>query len=253
MTELSKKEIENLRICGKILNKSLNEAIKIIKPGISSLVVDELAEKSLRKNGAAPSFLNYPSHGNNKFPNSVCVSINNEVVHGIPKKDKIIKEGDIIGIDIGAEYKGIYADMAVTIIVGKPKQKSDSVLISVAKSALYEGIKQAIEGNTTGDIGFKIQQYVENKGFNVVRALVGHGIGRAPHTDPQIPNFGQRGNGVRLENNCAIAIEPMIVSGHYDVITSNDGWTVTTKDGSNSAHFEHTVLINKNSPEIITK
>ena len=253
MTELSKKEIENLRICGRILRKSLKDAIAAIKPGISSLVIDQIAEKSLRKNGAAPSFLNYPSHNNNRFPNSICISINNEVVHGIPNKDKIIREGDIVGIDLGAEHKGVYTDMAETIIVGKPKQKSDTILVSVAKYALNEGIKRAIEGNTTGDIGYSIQKYVESKGFNVVRALVGHGIGKAPHTDPQIPNFGERSTGTILKNNCAIAIEPMIVSGHYDVFTLNDGWTVSTKDGSNSAHFEHTVLINKNSPEIVTK
>jgi methionyl aminopeptidase len=253
MIELSKKEIENLRICGSILNKSLDDAIAAIKPGISSLVIDTIAEKSLRKNGAAPSFLNFPSHSNNRFPNSICISINNEVVHGIPNKDKIIREGDIVGIDLGAEYKGVYTDMAKTIIIGKPKQKSDTMLVSVAKAALYEGIKRAIEGNTTGDIGFSIQKYVENKKFNVVRALVGHGIGKAPHTDPQIPNFGERGKGTKLVNNCAIAIEPMIVAGNYDVFTLGDGWTVSTRDGSNSAHFEHTILINNNFPEIITK
>lgn len=253
MTELSKKEIENLRICGKILSKSLKDAISAIKPGISSSVIDNIAEKSLRKNGAAPSFLNYPSHNDNRFPNSICISINNEVVHGIPYKDKIIREGDIVGVDLGAEYKGVYTDMAETVIVGKAKNKSDVLLVSVAKNALHEGIKKAIAGNTTGDIGYSIQKFVEGKGFNVVRALVGHGIGKAPHTDPQIPNFGEKGIGIKLKNNCAVAIEPMIVSGNYDVITQNDGWTVSTKDGSNSAHFEHTVLINKNSPEIITK
>lgn len=252
MIELSKKEIENLRICGKILNNSLNDTIEEIKPGISSVVIDKFAEKSLRKSGATPSFLNYLSH-NNIYPNSICISINNEVVHGIPNKAKIIRDGDIVGIDLGAEYKGVYTDIAETIIVGKPKQKLDTMLISVARLALNEGIKKAVEGNTTGDIGYSIQKYVESKGFNVVRNLVGHGIGKAPHTDPQIPNFGERGTGTILRNNCAIAIEPMIVSGNYDVFTQKDGWTVSTKDGSNSAHFEHTVLINMNSPEIITK
>lgn len=253
MNKLSNKEIDVLRICGKILSKSVNDAVKAIKPGISSLVIDRIAEKSLRKNGAAPSFLNYSSNNSNNFPNSICISINNEVVHGVPGKDKIIKEGDIVGVDLGAEYKGVYTDMAQTIIVGKPKNKRDSALVSVARSALFEGIKSAIEGNTTGDIGYSVQKYVERKGFNVVRALVGHGIGKSPHTDPQIPNFGEKGEGITLTNNCAIAIEPMIVSGSYDVVTLKDGWTVSTKDGSNSAHFEHTVLISGDSPEIVTK
>jgi len=253
MNKLSDKNIENLRICGKILSKSLKEAAAAIKPGISASEIDRIAEKSLRKNGASPSFLNYQSHGSYPFPNSICLSINNEVVHGIPKKDKIIKEGDIVGIDIGAEYKGIYCDMAETRVVGREKSKKDLKLVSVTKEALNEGIKKAVAGNTTGDIGSRIQKYVESHGFSVVRSLVGHGIGRGPHLDPQVPNFGRPGEGEKLENKTAIAIEPMTVAGDYQISTSSDGWTVLTADGTNSAHFEHTILINNNKPEIITK
>lgn len=253
MNKLSNSDIENLTICGKILKKAMQEAKKSIKPGMSASVIDQIAEKTLRKNGASPSFLNYKSHNSNPFPNSICLSINNEVVHGVPDKNKIICEGDVVGLDLGAEFKGLYTDMAETIIVGKSKNKKDERLVSVAKEALEEGIREAKVGKTTGDIGYRIQKYVESRGFNVVRALVGHGIGKAPHLDPQIPNFGKMREGIRLEDKTAIAIEPMVVSGTNQVTTSKDGWTVVTRDGSNSAHFEHTILINKKKPEIITR
>lgn len=253
MEKLTEKEIENLRVCGEILNNALKSAILAIKPGIPACAIDRLVEQTLRKNGATPSFLNYKSGHKAPFPSSICLSVNDEVVHGVPSEDKIIAEGDIVGLDMGAEYKGVYTDMAETIIVGKAKNREDIKLLSVTREALRIGISEAISGNTTGDIGFAIQKFVEKRGFAVVRALVGHGIGKKPHQDPQVPNYGERGKGPKLINGMAIAIEPMVTAGDYQVVGMKDGWTIKTRDGRNSAHFEHTILICDNKPEIITK
>lgn len=253
MNQLNKDQVKNLKKSGKILNHSLTSVVAKIKPGMSAFTIDQLAELYLRRSGAKPSFLNYRSSNQRPFPNSLCLSINHEIVHGVPCKDKILKEGDIVSLDLGAEYQGMFTDMAVTLIVGAPKSKRDQKLIQTARDALYEGIRKAKVGNTTGDIGYAVQKHVEARGFNVIRSLVGHGIGVKPHLDPQIPNFGQRGEGVKLIPNIAIAIEPMIVAGHYDTSTSWDGWTVITQDGSLAAHYEHTVFISDHGTEIITE
>lgn len=253
MPTLSEKEIENLKICGKILSQALKKTIESLKPGINAAYLNEIAEKNLRSSGARPSFLNYGSHGGKAFPASLCVSINDEVVHGIPASDKIVHDGDIVGLDLGAEYKGVFTDMAKTEIVGRCVDEKAKKLINTTKEALNLGIKVANAGNTTGDIGNNIQKYVESRGFSVVRALVGHGIGQEPHQEPQIPNFGKSGEGSKLVPNMAIAIEPMVVIGRYEVKTKKDGWTVATVDGKYAAHFEHTVLITASKPIIITQ
>lgn len=253
MQTLSKDDINNLKICGKILSESLNETVSLVKPGISAEYLNNFAEKQLRNSGARPSFLNYGSHGGKPFPASLCVSINDEIVHGIPLKDKIIRQGDIVGLDLGAEYKGVCTDMAITVIAGRSKNEQDVKLLNITKESLYLAIKQAVAGKNTGDIGYEIQNYVESKGFNVVRALVGHGIGKEPHMDPQIPNFGFKGQGEELIENTAIAIEPMVTAGSYDVKTKKDGWTVVLADGKKGAHFEHTVLITGSKPLIVTR
>ncbi len=252
---LNHDEIKNLIICGKILSLAIAEVIKNIKPGINAATLDKIAETYLRKNGARPSFLNYGS-SDNSFPASICLSINNEVVHGIPSKNKIIKHGDIVSVDIGAEYMGVYTDMAKTILVDEPKNallnKEKIKLIQVTYRSLEIGIQSVKAGVATGDIGYTIQNYVEENGFSVVKALVGHGIGLSAHQDPQIPNFGTMGTGFKLKENMAIAIEPMVNAGTSDVITSDDGWTVKTHDGSLSAHFEHTILVKNKKSIIIT-
>lgn len=253
MQTLSKEEIKNLKICGKILSDSLRKTVDSVKPGISAQYLNDIAEKQLRNNGARPSFLNYGSHTSNPFPASLCVSINEEIVHGIPGADKIIHNGDLVGLDLGAEYKGMCSDMAVTVVAGKYLNENDKKLVYVAKEALNLGIKAALPGKTTGDIGMAIQKFVESQGFSVIRALVGHGIGSEPHQDPQVPNFGKKGEGEQLKTNLAIAIEPMIAVGDYNIKTNRDGWTVSTYDGKKSAHFEHTVLITSSKPIIITQ
>lgn len=248
---LNDKEIELLKICGKILSKSLDEVIRSIKPGITGDTLDRIAEESIRMQGATPSFLNY-GDDDNPFPSTICLSINNEIVHGIPLKSKVLCEGDIVSIDIGAEYKGIFTDMAKTVIAGKAKSPEDIKLIKTTSESLERGIKKAIKGNYTGDIGYEIQRFVESNGFSVVKTLVGHGIGHRPHQDPQVPNFGYPNKGFCLINNIAIAIEPMVNIGSSDVIVDKDGWTVKTFDGTKSAHFEHTVLITNKNPIVVT-
>ena len=247
---MSADEIENLKFCGKILSSALDEVAANIKPGISGYTLDKIAEGAIRRQGARPSFLNY-GDDDNPFPATICLSINDEVVHGIPTKDKIIRDGDLVSVDIGAEYKGVYTDAARSFIAGRGSAE-DHRLLKVTAEALNIGISAAIAGAKTGDIGFKIQRYVESNGFSVVRALVGHGIGLAAHQDPQVPNFGRAGEGDPLQENMAIAIEPMVNVGSYDVRSDRDGWTVKTYDGKRSAHFEHTILITKNKPLVIT-
>ena len=251
-TKLKSGQIEHLKVCGKILKIALLEVLDAIKPGINGLALDKIAEKAIRKQGARPSFLNY-GEDSNPFPATICLSINDEVVHGVPLKEKIIRDGDLVSVDIGAEFHGIYTDTSATVVAGETKSNIDKKLLKVTKEALSLGINAAVAGAYTGDIGAVIQNHVEKNGFNVVKALVGHGIGTAPHQDPQVPNFGKRGTGVLLEPNMAIAIEPMVNIGTGDVKTSSDGWTVKTYDGARSAHFEHTILITQAKPVIITQ
>lgn len=249
---LSKEEIEKIKVCGQILKNALDEVEATIRPDISTLYLDEIAENSLRKQGSYPAFKNFPGNGTNPFPASLCVSINEEIVHGIPTASRIIKEGDIVSVDLGAYYEGVYTDSARTFAVGEVSVKVRS-LLETTKKCLYAGIKEARSGNHIGAIGHAIQQIAESSGYNVVRDLVGHGIGRNVHMDPNIPNYGSSKSGPIITEGMALAIEPMLVMGSYRIRVESDGWTITTADRSLSAHFEHTVVIINGKPVIVTQ
>ncbi len=242
----SKKEIELMREAGKIVAETHELLKEAITPGISTLELDKIAEENIRKYNAIPSFKGYGG-----FPGSICASINEQVVHGIPG-NQIVKEGDIISIDIGAYYKGYHADAAKTHGVGIISEE-DRKLIEVTKESFYEGIKFAKLGYRLSDISHSIQAHVEKHGFSVVRDLVGHGVGTELHEDPQVPNYGPPGKGPRLREGMVIAIEPMINIGSYYVKTLSDGWTIVTIDGKKSAHYEHTIAITEDEPLILTK
>ena len=242
----SKKEIEFMREAGKIVAETHELLKEAITPGISTLELDKIAEENIRKYNAIPSFKGYGG-----FPASICASINDQVVHGIPG-NQIVKEGDIISIDIGAYYKGYHADAAKTHGVGIISEENRK-LIEVTTESFYEGIKFAKLGYRLSDISHSIQAHVEKHGFSVVRDLVGHGVGTELHEDPQVPNYGPPGKGPRLKEGMVIAIEPMINAGHYHVKTLSDGWTIVTIDGKNSAHYEHTIAITEDEPLILTK
>lgn len=246
VTIKSKAEIEKMRVAGKITGDALREIEKHIKAGVSTMELDRIAFDFIRKHGATPSFLHY-----NGFPGSICASPNSWVVHGIPSKDIVLKEGDIISIDMGAEKDGYHGDAARTYAVGKVSQEAKR-LIEVTKQSFFEGIKYATHGAKLGDMSSAIQEYVEGNGFSVVRDLVGHGIGKNLHEDPNVPNYGHKGRGLRLCQGMTIAVEPMVNAGKYDVVQLDDGWTVETEDGSLSAHYENTILITKGECEILT-
>lgn len=249
---LTKEQIKNIKICGKYLNESLTEAVKAVKPGVSTKYLDEIAEKELRKRGCKPSFKNYYVPGAGKYPASLCVAVNDEIVHGIPSDKRILKEGDIISLDIGAEYEGIFTDMATTVPVGEISDKA-KMLLESTKESLMIGITHAIAGNHIGDIGNAIENFASFRKLGVVKDYVGHGIGTQPHMAPQIPNFGTKGTGPAITENMALAIEPMLTLGREETALDSDGWTVRTYDGSLSAHFEHTVIIENGKPVIVTQ
>jgi len=249
--QLKRDEIKAIKECGAILKNSLDIVCQNLGPGVSAYDLDQIAEKEIRKKGAVPAFKNYYIRGMGSYPASLCVSVNNEVVHGLPLKSKIFKNGDIASLDIGAGYKGVYTDMAVTLAVGEIEEDTRR-LIETTEKALYKGIAQAKAGNTLGDVGYAIGSYGENFGLGVIRDLVGHGIGRKPHLPPQIPNYGEKGNGIILVEGMALAIEPMFTLGSYDIVSTEDGWTIETADGSLSAHFEHTIVIENGRPTIVT-
>ena len=240
------REIELMREAGRLLEKVHNELAEFIRPGISTLDIDRFGEKLIRSLGCTPNFLNY-----NGYPASICVSVNDEVVHGIPKKNRILQEGDIVSLDAGLIYKGYHSDAARTHAVGKISPEAQQ-LIDVTRNSFFEGIKYAKAGNHLYDISAAIGNYAQQFGYGVVRDLVGHGIGTHLHEDPQIPNFAQKRRGVRLIPGMTLAIEPMINQGRADVEWLNDDWTVVTQDGSLSAHYENTVLITEGEPEILT-
>lgn len=246
VTIKSNKEIELMREAGRILSLVHDELEKAIKPGISTKDIDRLGEELIRSYGCTPSFLNY-----NGYPASICVSVNDEVVHGIPHKKHILHEGDIVSLDAGVIYKGYHSDAARTHGVGEISAEAGR-LIDVTRESFFEGIKYAKAGNHLYDISKAIQRYAESNGFSVVRDLVGHGIGTALHEDPQIPNFKVPGRGTRLVPGMTLAIEPMINAGAYDVWWLEDDWTVVTQDGSLSAHYENTVLITDGEPELLS-
>ena len=239
-------EIELMREAGRILALVHEKLAKEIKPGMSTLDIDRLGEEMIRSYGCIPSFKNYCG-----YPASICVSVNDEVVHGIPRADRILQEGDIVSLDAGLIYKGYHSDAARTYGVGKISPDAQK-LIDETRNSFFEGIKQAKEGNHLHDISNAIDAYISKFGYGIVRDLVGHGIGTALHEDPQIPNFAQRRRGVKLRAGMTLAIEPMINMGRCDVEWLDDDWTVVTEDGSLSAHYENTVLITDGEPEILT-
>lgn len=246
VTIKSATEIELMRESGRLLSIMHEELHKALKPGMSTLDIDKLGETIIRDFGCIPNFKNY-----NGYPASICVSVNNEVVHGIPKKDRIIKEGDIVSLDAGLIYKGYHSDAARTWGVGEISKEAQR-LIDVTRESFFEGMKFVKEGNHLHDISAAIQNYVERHGYSVVRDLVGHGIGTHLHEDPQIPNFKRRGRGLKLMAGMTLAIEPMVNEGGYAVNWLNDEWTVVTADGSLSAHYENTVLVTADGFELLT-
>lgn len=246
VTIKSAKEIELMREAGKILAAVHEQLGEAIKPGMSTKEIDMLGEKLIRGYGCIPSFLNYQG-----YPASICVSVNDEVVHGIPTHDRILQEGDIVSLDAGVIYNGYHSDAARTHMVGEVSKEARQ-LVEVTKQSFFEGIKYATEGRHLYEISAAIGAYAESFGYGVVRDLVGHGIGRNLHEDPQIPNFQQRRRGMKLRAGMTLAIEPMINAGGFDVVWLDDDWTVVTEDGSLSAHYENTVLITKGEPEILS-
>ena len=242
----TEQEIKTIAEGGKILAKVMKELEKMVRPGIRTIDLDRAAEALILSFGAKPGF-----KGHEGFNYSLCTSVNENVVHGLPS-DYVLKQGDIIGLDLGVIYKGYNSDMAVTLPVGKISYEAKR-LINVTKKSLRLGIKKAKIGNTIGDIGNTIQRFVEDQGFGVIRELCGHGIGKNLHEDPKIPNFGKRGEGERLVEGMIICIEPMVTMGDYKLRKSDDGYGYATKDNSLSAHFEHTIAITKSGPKILTR
>ena len=243
----SPKEIELMREAGRILALTHEEMKKIIKPGISTYDIDKLGEEVIRSFGCTPSFLNY-----NGYPASICVSVNDEVVHGIPSKDRILKEGDIVSLDAGVIYKGYHSDSARTYGVGEIDEASKD-LIRVTRESFFEGLKQCKAGKHINDISKAVFGHVIVRGYTAVVDLVGHGVGANLHEAPEIPNFPMRRRGPKLKPGMTLAVEPMINIGSYEVNWKDDGWTVVTADGSRSAHYENTILITEGEPEILSK
>ena len=254
ITVKTKREIATLREGGKRLAGILQQLVKEVHPGVSTNALNTFAEKLIADGGDIPSFLGYaPSGAKRPFPAALCVSVNDEVVHGIPNEgEKLLKEGDIVTLDAGLIHGGLFTDSAVTLGVGKLDAKARK-LLDTTKKALAVGIKAVRAGATTGDVGFAIEEFVKPHGFGIVRDLAGHGVGYAVHEEPFVPNFGKKGEGVVLKEGMVIAIEPMLNEGGAAVKLDSDGYTYRTKDGSRSAHFEHTVVVTKNGAEILTQ
>lgn len=243
-------EIELINEGGKILRDILHRAGAMAKPGVSTAEINDFAEKEIIKAGGRPSFIGYGDK-HNPFLAGLCTSINDAVVHGVPSAKDILQEGDIIGLDIGMEYKKLYTDTAITVAVGKISDNAQRIM-DVTKKALDDAIKQVKPGNTIGDIGFAMQTAVESSGFSVVRDLVGHGVGYAVHEDPAVPCYGKPGKGIVLVENMVLAIEPMVCEMKPKIFFDTDGWTIRTHDGGLAAHFEHTIAVTKNGVRILT-
>ncbi len=243
----SKSELEKMRKAGIIAGNALHFGGRSIKVGMTTFELDKIIHDYIVKNGAKPSFLGYGG-----FPASACISINNQVIHGIPSKKVRIQEGDIVSIDVGAYIDGFHGDTAYTFAVGKISEEAQQ-LLKVTEESLYKGIEQAIAGNRIGDIGHAVQEHCEAYGYGVVKKFIGHGLGRQLHESPEVPNFGKAGHGPRLVAGMTIAIEPMINAVGEDVKILPDGWTVLTKSGSLSAHFEHSIAVTPDGPVILTK
>ena len=242
----SNEEVELMRQSALLVSKTLAEVAAVLRPGFTTLALDKMIGEYIRDHKATPSFLNY-----NGYPFNSCLSVNDVVVHGFPNKEEL-REGDIISVDIGVILNGWHGDHAYTFAIGDPG-KEVTQLIKVTKESLYKGIEKSIAGNRIGDISFAIQEHTEKKyGYGVVRELVGHGLGRSMHEDPQVPNYGKRGSGPKLKEGMVLAIEPMINLGKKEVYTEDDGWTVRTKDGKPSVHFEHDVCIRKHRADVLS-
>ena len=246
VTIKSPREIELMREAGRILAKTHEELAKNLRPGMSTWDIDHMGEEIIRSYGCIPSFKNY-----NGYPASICVSVNDEVVHGIPHKEHFLDEGDIVSLDAGVIYKGYHSDAARTYGIGEIDDDAKK-LIEVTRQSFFEGIKFAKAGNHLNDISAAIQKYAESFGFGVVRDLVGHAIGSHLHEDPEIPNFARKRKGILLQPGMTLAIEPMITEGSYEVVWLDDDWTVMTEDGGWAAHYENTILITENEPEILS-
>ena len=253
VTIKSKKEIELMREACRVVAVVYDEIEKNIKPGMTTYELDQIAEKTMKKLGAIPAEKGYNPgiKGVPPFPASICVSINDEVIHGIPSKNRIIKEGDLVSVDTVALKNGFNGDAARTFIVGQTS-KENKRLVDVTKQAFFEGIKYAKPGNRIGDVSHAIGEYVRSQGFSVVKEFQGHGIGREMHEDPGIPNYGKSGRGIKLEPGMTLAIEPMVIQGKSNILELEDGWTIVTEDGTNAAHYENTILITENEPEVLT-
>lgn len=242
----SEQEIVTMRQSGKVTGQILNELYDFIKPGITTLAIDKFVSDIIRKNGMTPSFLGY-----NGYPASVCASINSEVVHGIPSSKRMLREGDIVSVDVGCTHKGYVTDAARTYAVGAISAEAQKIM-DAAKDSFFEGLKFCRLGCRLSDISHAIQTKAESEGFSVIRDLVGHGVGRNMHEEPQIPNYGQPGRGPRLAKGMVFAIEPMIAQGTYEIVTAADNWTLSMADGKLSAHYENTVVITDGEPELLT-
>ncbi len=239
-------EIDKARASNRIVAEVLSVLREKVKPGVTTWELDKIAESVTETRGAKPAFKGYRG-----YPYSLCASVNEEVVHGMPS-NRVLVEGDIIGLDFGVCYQGLYGDSAITLPVGRVSEQATR-LMQVTEQSLYSAIHQACDGNRLGDISAAVQETVETAGYSIVRDFVGHGIGKSMHEDPQIPNFGKKGRGIELKKGMILAIEPMVNAGKYKVKILSDGWTVITADGSLSAHFEHSVAITDNGPDILSK
>lgn len=242
----SDEEIELLRLSNQIVAKTLAEMAKIIAPGVSTEQLNKVAEEFMRDNGAVPGFLGYGG-----FPKSICTSVNEQVVHGIPSEKVVLEDGDIISVDCGAYINGFHGDSAYTFCVGNVKPEIID-LLRATKESLYKGIEQAEDGKRLGDLGNAIQTYCEERGYSVVREMIGHGVGRKLHESPEVPNYGRKGNGIKLKAGMTIAIEPMINLGSRNLVFEKDGWTTRTLDRKPSAHFEHSVAIRRGKADILS-
>ena len=253
VTIKSKKEIEYMREACKITGLVHEKLAEIIKPGITTAYLDHFAEETIKNLGGIPAQKGYPSgvKGVPAFPSTLCISINDEVIHGIPSKNTIIKNGDVVSIDLVVNKDGFNGDAARTYVVGNGTKQAYN-LVDITKQAFFEGIKYAKKGNRIGDISHAIGEFVQKSGYSVVKEFQGHGIGRQMHEDPGIPNYGKPGKGIRLEPGMTLAVEPMVIVGRPNILELDDGWTIVTEDGSLAAHYENTILITENEPEILT-
>ena len=244
-------EIELMRQANQLVGKTLGELAKNIKPGVTTLQLDKIADEFIRDNGAIPTFKGFPNPYGGPFPASICTSVNEVVVHGVPRAETVLKEGDIISVDCGTLLNGFCGDSCYTFCVGEVRAEIKE-LLSVTKESLYKGIEQAVAGHHVGDISSAVQEHCEAHGYGVVRELTGHGIGHDMHEDPPVPNYGRRGNGVMLKANMCIAIEPMITMGSREIGLMPDRWSICTRDGKPAAHFEHTIAVRKGKAEILS-